>query len=100
MKTKRSKLKLKIPKAIYDEVLADLKRPHPFAYERVGFLSTAVSVSELKEPIVLVTEYQTIPNENYINDKKVGARINSGSDCFSSTKNLQFRQWMFTRSPT
>jgi molybdopterin/thiamine biosynthesis adenylyltransferase len=79
MKTKRSKLKLKIPKKIYDEVLADLKRPHPFAYERVGFLSTAISVSEMNEPIIIVTQYHKLSDSDYIKDKSVGARINSES---------------------
>jgi molybdopterin/thiamine biosynthesis adenylyltransferase len=79
MKTKRSKLKLKIPIKIYDEVLADLKRPHPFAYERVGFLSTALSVSEMNEPIIIVTQYHKLADSDYENDKSVGARINSDS---------------------
>jgi proteasome lid subunit RPN8/RPN11 len=35
------KIKLKIPQQIYSEMLGDLKREHPFAHERVGFLFTS-----------------------------------------------------------
>lgn len=68
--------KLKIPRSIFDAALADLRRPHGFAAERIGFFSTKVSRFN---DIVLIhcVEYHPVPDAHYVRDPSVGARITS-----------------------
>ena len=67
---------VKVTKPVYDKMRADLNRPHPFAYERVGFIFTRKDTT--KDAITLLaTEYLAVPDAQYIDDPDVGARINS-----------------------
>ncbi len=69
---------LKIPKLLAQEIKNDLMRSHLFAFERVGFVFTRLSPSQDgKNPIILATAYVPVPDEDYIDDPDVGARINS-----------------------
>lgn len=68
----------KIPKLLAQEIKNDLMRSHPFAFERVGFVFTRLNPSQDgKNQIILATAYEPVPDEDYINDPDVGARINS-----------------------
>lgn len=71
-----SKVYIRIPQKLLDEILKDLRRPHIHAYERVGF---CYGKSQLTEQgwIVFLTSYQTVKDSNYIRTNEVGARINS-----------------------
>lgn len=60
---------------LYSQVLADLNRPHPFAAERVGFLIGRFGAMGDLPDAVLLTQYRPIPDDHYIDDPKVGARI-------------------------
>lgn len=66
---------LRIQKLLLDRVRADLSRPHPVAYERVGFLYTRSGVGARDETIILVVDYESVAESGYIEDKTVGARI-------------------------
>jgi hypothetical protein len=69
-------IQVKLAKNVYDNVRADLIRPHPFAYERVGFLFARYdSIPECVT--LLVTGYISLPDTCYIDDPNVGARIDS-----------------------
>lgn len=67
---------VKITRSIYDRMRADLNRPHPFAYERIGFIFTRKNATE-NFITLLATDYHSIPDSQYIDDPDVGARINS-----------------------
>jgi proteasome lid subunit RPN8/RPN11 len=56
---------------IYRNIRKDLRRPHPYAAERVGFVFIKYDNDRLE-----VTGYMSIPDEFYINDPSVGASIN------------------------
>jgi hypothetical protein len=61
----------KIPTALLDEVLADLKRPHPFATERLGFLAGKCCSS--REGLLLIAHsYLVTPDDWYIDDSAYG----------------------------
>ncbi len=60
---------------LYSQVLTDLNRPHPFAAERVGFLIGRFGATGDHPTAVLLTQYRPIPDDHYIDDPKVGARI-------------------------
>ncbi len=68
---------LKIPKTVFDNIATDLKRPHKYALERVGFLYIRKDISENKIEQALATAYSPVQDDNYIQDRNVGAKINS-----------------------
>lgn len=76
---------LKMTRRLRDIALRDLARPHPFAAERVGFVSckTATSPGGL---IILAAEYHPVADEDYLPDQWVGAMM--GPDAIR--KALQF----------
>lgn len=64
-------MQLRMTQEIHQEMRNDLHRSHPFAYERVGY----VFVRPSGDSILVVTGYESVPDEFYVNDKMVGARI-------------------------
>lgn len=70
-------IQFRIPKAIYQAMLDDLKRSHDFAYERVGFLSTKSLLLYDNNYLIIATDYTPVDDEDYIDDPNVGAKINS-----------------------
>lgn len=55
--------------------IEDLRRPHSFAYERVGFLGCRAAT--IGNGIMIIAEsYERVSDESYIRDRHVGARIN------------------------
>lgn len=62
---------------LYLRVREDLARRHPFAYERVGFLSARLGNQAAAERLVLFTNYYPVPDDQYLKDPRAGARINS-----------------------
>lgn len=72
-------IQLRIPQVLYEKMLEDLRRPHHFAYERVGFLSTK-SLSLLDNTLLIIaTAYKPVEDADYIDDSTVGAKINSNA---------------------
>jgi hypothetical protein len=70
-------IQFKLSGALYQQIIRDFKRPHPFAAERVGFASGRLGSLDGGGRLILLTRYQPIPDDNYIDDPNVGARINS-----------------------
>lgn len=70
---------LKIPKSTYELIKKDLDRSHPFAFERVGFLSTKMTRADEDFVVVTATGYTPIEDDDYIDDEEVGAKINEHS---------------------
>jgi hypothetical protein len=68
-------IKVRIPRKLLDEVRADLSRPHAFAAERVGFLYGRLAGAD--PALVLMTGYEPVADDRYINDPWSGARIDS-----------------------
>lgn len=64
----------KLSGSLYKSILTDLKRPHSYAAERVGFVLGRLSEGE-QGPLLLLTRYHSIPDDQYVNDPAVGARI-------------------------
>ena len=65
----------KIPSLLHQAMMQDLIRSHPFAHERIGFALGRASRLSADTALVLLTRYHPIPDEHYIADPKVGARI-------------------------
>lgn len=69
-------IRIKLTGALHAEMLQDLKRPHPFAAERVGFVTGRIGTLAGGR-LILLTGYHVIPDHQYLKDHKVGARIGS-----------------------
>lgn len=72
-------VRTRLPKALVEEMKADLRRPHPFAAERVGFLSVATGRGDDGELLVLGLEYRAVNEDQYIRDDTVGVKIGVGA---------------------
>lgn len=66
-------------RSLYDCILADLRRPHPFAHERVGFLFTRMGTAANNTYLIFPVDYVPVLDDQYIptTDFKVGAEISS-----------------------
>ena len=82
------KITVKISGKTLDEVREDLVRPHPFAWERVGFL-TACAAKVPRGLLLLVDKYLTVEDEDYERNETVGAQI--GSDAMRKAVQAAYR---------
>lgn len=64
----------KITRQLLQEIRRDLARPHPFAHERVGFISASLSAAE-DHLLVLARAYRAVADEEYLRDPSVGAMM-------------------------
>jgi hypothetical protein len=64
----------KITSALLTAVRIDLRRPHPFAHERVGFIASGMS-STGNDLLILARVYRPVLDEDYLNDPSVGAMM-------------------------
>jgi hypothetical protein len=68
------RIAFKITSALLTTVRIDLARPHPFAHERVGFISASLSATG-DNIIVIAREYRPIEDNDYLPDPSVGAMM-------------------------
>ncbi len=66
---------IKLTGSLHAHMLKDLTRRHPFAGERVGFVLGRYGSLENSGSLVLLHRYYAIPDDQYIEDHAVGARI-------------------------
>lgn len=66
---------LRIPRQLCLDMRTDLVRPHRFAAERVGF-ARVVPGTIRDGSLLLLQSYWPVPDEQYVDDPHVGARIN------------------------
>lgn len=71
------KIEIRLGGALYEEIIRDLSRAHPFAAERVGFAFGRIGSLVDRGALVLLTSYHAIPDAQYIDDPSVGVRIGS-----------------------
>jgi hypothetical protein len=70
------KIHFKIAVALLDGIVVDLRRPHPFAAERAGFIGC--KVSRCREGLlVLAHTYISLPDDWYVDDQRFGCFFNS-----------------------
>lgn len=70
------KIRFKITSALLTTVRIDLHRPHPFAYERVGFIAAGLAAAH-EELMILAREYQPVRDDEYLQDRNVGAMMSA-----------------------
>jgi hypothetical protein len=73
------KISFRIRREMLDNVRHDLRRPHEFAFERVGFLFCRFGWLNSNGMIVLAHEYMPLMDNEYIDDPRFGALIGARS---------------------
>lgn len=63
-------MKTQFKDELLNEAAKDLSRPHPFAFERVGYL-----LGEIKDEILILNEWMSFEDFYYEENEEVGARI-------------------------
>jgi hypothetical protein len=69
-------LTIRIPQSVLALARQDLPRPHPFAYERVGFFRCRPTA---RPDLVVVIGYDQVPDEDYVRDSNAAACIGSSA---------------------
>lgn len=69
------KLTFRITGQLLDAVHADLNRPHPFAAERVGFLTCGVGALPGDGLAIYAAAYHPVPDEDYVEDRRAAAML-------------------------
>lgn len=72
------KIAFKITRPLLASAMADLRRPHPFAAERVGFFSCRTAALD-EGWIVLAHAFHAVKDDDYVHDRSVGAMMGSGA---------------------
>jgi hypothetical protein len=70
------KARFKITHALLDAIRADLRHPHAFAHERVGFIAAGLTAAH-DELLILAREYRPVRDEEYLPDPRVGAMMSA-----------------------
>ena len=73
------KTHIKIAAPLLGAIRADLLRRHPFALERVGFLTAGARWTGDGDLVLLCRDYQPVADEDYERNGSVGARIGSNA---------------------
>lgn len=68
------KTRFKVTSTLLALIRHDLARPHPFAHERVGFISAGLSAAG-DHLLILAREYRPLMNDDYLRDLSVGAMM-------------------------
>ena len=70
---------LRIRRDLGDCIRADLRRPHPFAAERVGFMSASCARLASGGVVILAIGYHPVEDGDYLDDPSVGAMMGSAA---------------------
>lgn len=68
-------IELRLTRTLLNTMLADLRRPHPFAGERIGFVFGALGTLPSDGTLVLLSHYTPIDDDHYEEQFGVGAYI-------------------------
>ena len=71
------------------DVRADLSRPHPFAAERVGFISVRAAANN-EALLLIAADYHPLSDDEYIEDRSVGAMM--GQEAIRKALNVALLQ--------
>ena len=83
------KARIKIPNRMLDEIRDDLRRPHAFAHERVGFITAGVASPGPGELMLFARAYRPVEDQDYVPDPTVGVKI--GGDAMRKALQSAYR---------
>lgn len=67
-------IRFKITRTLLTTIRIDLRRPHPFAHERVGFIAAGLAAAH-DDLLVLAREYRPVRDDDYLQNPSVGAMM-------------------------
>ncbi len=70
---------LRLTRDLLQRVHADLSRPHPFAHERVGFLTCRPAFAASLSLVLLVQDFHPVADADYERDETVGAMLSGAA---------------------
>jgi hypothetical protein len=88
-------IQFKFTQELLQQMKNDLQRVHDFALERVGFLTVKTGKENKEIQLVLGSQYYPVADQNYIDDPKVGAKINSNAIREVMQRILTYREGAF-----
>lgn len=65
----------KIPSSLVETIHVNFSTPHPFAYERIGFITVGFGV-QTNGVVGVAQSYYPVKDEHYIPDEYIGAAYN------------------------
>ena len=68
---------VRMPRAFFAKVLGDVRRPHPVAFERTGFVFAKRTDISVDESLLFPVEYEPVADDNYVKDYNAGATFNT-----------------------
>src|SRR5258707_727169 len=68
----------KITQPLLSTIRQDLRRPHSFAHERVGFIGAGLTAAH-DTLLVLARAYRSVRDDEYLRDPSVGAMVGAGA---------------------
>jgi molybdopterin/thiamine biosynthesis adenylyltransferase len=86
---------VKIPRSIFKKIHEDLDKKHSFAFERMGFIYSSYKKINRQTHLIILNEYTSVDDENYIKDKSVGGRVNSTAIRNAVNKNMRSHKGCF-----
>ena len=66
---------IRLSRQLVDQVQADLRRRHPFAHERVGFLSCRTAALPAGGVIIIPAAYYRLEDDEYVESDEAGAMM-------------------------
>ncbi len=73
------KISFRITSSLLKQIHDDLSRPHPYAAERVGFISCGVGNLTNNNLLILGENYHPVSSEHYIDNPNYGAMMGSSA---------------------
>jgi molybdopterin/thiamine biosynthesis adenylyltransferase len=70
---------LRLPSILVARMRQDLSRRHPFALERVGFLTAGSGQGEDGELVIVGADYTSLHDDEYVPSRGAGTRIGGGA---------------------
>jgi hypothetical protein len=71
-------IRFKITAALLATIRADLRRPHAFAHERVGFIGAGLAAAH-DQLLILAQSYHPLRDDEYLSDPRVGAMMSGAA---------------------
>ena len=70
---------IRMSRQLVGTVQADLRRGHPFAHERVGFLSCRTAALEKGGVLILPVAYHPLTDDEYVESDEAGAMMSENA---------------------
>ena len=83
-------MKISFSRTLFDEAVNDLKRIHPFAFERIGYLT-----GKLENQNLVLNGWLSIKDDYYEESNEVGARVGRDGMIFIMKRAFQSKKIFF-----